>query len=190
MEIDTIDIGFYYHIYNRGINHEVIFPEEQFYGRFLDLFAEYMPQVTETLAYCLLPTHFHFLLYINDQTRTNPSNQFSKLFNAYAQWFNFKRHRNGGLFQRPFRRKRIGSNEYLRQVIYYIHRNPLHHKVAQDPTAYRFSSYNVILGTPRRGTPSGWVHRGFVLELFDSLDNFIDYHHYRFEIDGDLLFED
>ena len=58
--------GQYYHIYNRGINGEVIFREERNYPYFLQLYAKYITPIAETYAYCLLSNHFHFLLRLND----------------------------------------------------------------------------------------------------------------------------
>lgn len=70
-----------------------------------------------------------------------PSQQFSKLFNSYAQAYNkyFKTH--GALFERPFKRKLIDSDEYLKQVILYIHNNPIHHGFCKEVTDYPWSSY-------------------------------------------------
>jgi putative transposase len=184
MEIDLIEPGFYYHIYNRGINREIIFPEDCFYMKFLCLFEKYMSGIADTLAYCLLPTHFHFLLYIKEHPAGVPSNYFSFLFNSYAQWFNKRKHRNGGLFQSPFKRKRVTSQEYLKQVIYYIHRNPMHHNYVDNPAHYMYSSYNSIISDD----PTQ-IQKQFVLELFDSRDNFIYFHHHQFEVDKLLVFE-
>jgi putative transposase len=184
MEIDTIDPGFYYHIYNRGINREIIFPEDQYYRKFLDMFEKYIPQVADTLAYCLLPTHFHFLVFIKEYPVGVSSNQFSNIFNAYAQWFNRKKHRNGGLFQSPFKRKRINNQQYLKQVIYYIHRNPMHHNYIEDPTYYAYSSYNSTISDE----PT-LIQREFILELFESKGNFIEYHQQQFDVERSLLLE-
>ena len=40
-------------------------------------------------------------------------------------YFNIKNERVGNLFVKPFRSKRIGSDEYLNHVVSYIHLNPL-----------------------------------------------------------------
>jgi putative transposase len=183
MEIDIIEPGFYYHIYNRGINREIIFPEYEYYNKFMMLYKKYMPQVTDTLAYCLLPNHFHFLIYIKDHP-VGVSNQFSNFFNAYAQWFNSRKHRTGGLFQRPFKRKRVLSNQYLMQLVYYIHRNPMHHNYVENPSKYLYSSFNTI--TSDQPT---MLQREFVLELFENKENFLDFHHHHFEVDEMLLLE-
>ncbi len=199
MEIDIIEPDYYYHIYNRGNNKEKIFKEDEHYYKFLELSKKYLTQQTDILAYCLLPNHFHFLLFMHDhktnavntQTsgRNMPSNgpinlslPLSHLFNAYAQWFNKKTGRTGGLFQRPFRRRRITSEEYLKQVIYYIHRNPMHHHLADNPENWKFSSYKTILSDQ----PT-LLKREQVLEWFGDRENFVQYHTMQFKIDGELI---
>src|SRR5258708_38220492 len=69
----------YYHIYNRGVNKQVIFADEQDFAVFLGLLKRHLsnePQVDkyfrlhphfkgqlELLAFCLMPNHFHLLVY-------------------------------------------------------------------------------------------------------------------------------
>jgi len=66
----------------------------------------------------------------------HPSHQFSHLFNAYAQSLNKRNERTGSLFEHPFHRKLITDEYYLRQVILYIHHNPVHHKFCEHPCDY------------------------------------------------------
>lgn len=70
-----------------------------------------------------------------------PENQFSNLFNAYAQAFNRKYHRTGSLFEHPFHRKEVDNIGYFKQVILYIHQNPVHHGFCSHPLEYPWSSY-------------------------------------------------
>ena len=52
----------FYHIYNRGNNRETIFKEEKNYQYFLEKFDEYLGNLLDVYAYCLMPNHFHFLV--------------------------------------------------------------------------------------------------------------------------------
>jgi len=52
----------WYHIYNRGINVEILFFEKRNYDFFLKLLARHVLAVAEIYAYCLLPNHFHMLV--------------------------------------------------------------------------------------------------------------------------------
>jgi hypothetical protein len=70
-----------------------------------------------------------------------PHQHFSNLFNAYSKAFNKKYSRHGSLFERPFKRKLISSSEYLKQLIIYIHNNPVNHGFAENLIDYPWSSY-------------------------------------------------
>src|SRR5690606_28505360 len=74
-----------------------------------------------------------------------PTPHFSHLFNAYTKHLNEKCNRHGNLFQRPFKRKRIDDEDYLRQVILYIHHNPVHHGFVNHLSEYPWSSYHTCL---------------------------------------------
>jgi hypothetical protein len=49
--------GVIYHIYNRGVNGETIFPEKRNYAYFIDLYTRHILPVVDTYAYCLLLNH-------------------------------------------------------------------------------------------------------------------------------------
>ena len=191
MEIEVIEAESYYHIYNRGINKEIIFYDDEYYRKFLTLYKKYIPLIADTLAYCLLPNHFHFLVYIHSDYPDGVSkprrgnNPFGNLFNAYAQWFNKKQNRTGGLFQRPFRRKKITDEDYLKQVIYYIHRNPQHHNINKNLENYIYSSFRSIISEK----PT-LLQRDKVISWFDDKENFFEYHKQQFKIDLQLFFDD
>lgn len=71
----------------------------------------------------------------------NPSKHFSHLFNAYTRYFNKKNEVNGTLFERRFKRKRITNAVHLKNVVLYIHNNPVHHGFCQHPLEYPWTSY-------------------------------------------------
>jgi len=53
-----------------------------------------------------------------------PHLHFSHLFNAYTSYYHQRNGTHGNLFERPFNRKQIDHEKYLKQVIIYIHNNP------------------------------------------------------------------
>jgi putative transposase len=63
-----LEYGRYYHIYNRGNNSDVIFSKQEDFKRFLKLFEKFIPPVADTLAWCLMKNHFHFLVRIKDES--------------------------------------------------------------------------------------------------------------------------
>jgi putative transposase len=107
-----------------------------------------------------------------------PANQFSHLFNAYAQAFNKRFERTGSLFQHPFKRKPITNDRYLKHVILYIHNNPVHHGFCSHPAEYPWSSYlSCVSVKPTK------LKRETVLGWFDSEANFKNIHNEKVEIE-------
>ncbi len=84
---------------------------------------------------------------------------------------NKQQKRNGNLFQSNFKRKIIDNDNYLKQVVYYIHANPLHHSITIDFIKYKYSSYKKILSTKITR-----LRRREVLEWFNGRKGFIKYH--------------
>src|SRR3989344_2464285 len=140
-------IGEFYHIYNRGVEKRIIFPNISDYKRFLALL--YLANSNEIIqfrndfsrtflekifekdrgeplvaigAYCLMPNHFHLLL--TPLVEGGISKFMLKLQTGYSMYFNKKNDRVGGLFQGVFKSQHIDKNEYLMYIYAYIHLNP------------------------------------------------------------------
>ncbi|SDE06432.1 transposase [Pedobacter soli] len=178
--IKTIPLEYeaYYHIYNRGNNSEIIFREEDNYLYFLKLLKKYISPVADIFVYCLLNNHFHLLIKIRGEEHCGGSveKSFSNLFNAYAKAFNKRYDRTGKLFEERFKRRKIEDEEYLTELIYYIHSNPQKHKVLPDFRDYPYSSFNSILSD--RATS---LKREEVIKWFDGLSGFKEYHQKKYE---------
>ncbi len=189
MEIEVIEPDYYYHIYNRGNNRQPIFLHHDHYLKFLVLCAKYLPKHIDILSYCLIPNHFHFLMYIHPDidwhTKCSGCTPLNKLFNSYAQWFNKRTYRTGGLFEGPFKRKRILDQDYLKYIIYYIHRNPMHHNMTNQPDEYPYSSFKSIIDD----RPS-LITRNHLFEWFDGPGHFAEFHKQQFEFDAKEFFDD
>ncbi|NDP26656.1 MAG: hypothetical protein GZ087_04410 [Flavobacterium sp.] len=180
--IEPLEIGKYYHIYNRGINGEKLFKEPLNYEHFLNLYDYHIAPIAETFAWCLMNNHFHFLVRIKEieeitsEKKIPASKSFSNLFNAYTKAINKRYNRHGSLFERPFRRKTIDNNSYFQNVIVYIHNNPVHHTICNHPIEYPWSSYITCLSDK-----STKLKRKEVIELFDDIENFKYVHQHRSE---------
>lgn len=175
--IQALERGNYYHIYNRGINSVTLFNQKENFEHFLNLYDKHIDPIVETYAWCLMKNHFHFLVRIKEKHEIisekiiHPSQSFSNLFNAYTKAYNKRYNRHGALFERPFRRKQIDSEVYLRNVIAYIHNNPVHHKICEHPIVYPWSSYiSCISDKPTK------IKRKEVIELFYTVENFKNIH--------------
>jgi len=173
----SFEHGCFYHVFNRGNNSENIFVEERNYILFLELTKKYLLQVTDIYAYCLMKNHFHFLLKIkepeeiaNEKLREKPYLAFAYMFNAYAKKYNKTYNRKGSLFQEHLKKQQITDDDYLRQVICYIHLNPVKHEFS-DTLEYPYSSYNTVISNGKT-----LLMREEVLEYFGDVENFVFCH--------------
>lgn len=148
-----------------------------------------------------MPNHFHFLIQVREEaeilkvmeekeskllnSNSNPfegskpskefskfiSQQFSHFFNGYTQAFNKQQNRKGSLFMTPYKRKLIDNEKYWRELIRYIHNNPVQSGIVYNLEDWNYSSYREILSDN-----ATFVSRKEALEWFDNKDDFISWH--------------
>lgn len=142
--------GYFYHIFNRGVEKRNIFLDTDDYLRFVYYLFEFnnkklIPDIpfnkrkgrlgglatdnnngeklVEIVCFCLMPNHFHLLL---KQIKDNGISLFlHKLSSAYTKYFNIKNNRIGALFQGTFKAKLVDREAYLNHLFYYILANPI-----------------------------------------------------------------
>ncbi len=54
-----------YHVYNQGNNRRLIFFSDENYQYFLWKMKMYITPFADIIAYCLMPNHFHWLIYVH-----------------------------------------------------------------------------------------------------------------------------
>jgi len=69
----------YYHIYNRTNNEEALFRSRENYLYFLKKYRYYLEELFETIGYCLMPTHFHFLVRVREFGNNSETKQTSAI---------------------------------------------------------------------------------------------------------------
>ena len=172
MQFET---GKYYHLYNRSNNEEIIFRTDENYLYFLQRYREYFENEFATLAYCLMPTHFHFLVKVRAEKPENLSDTIGAFLSDYTKAFNVRFERHGSLFQPRTKAKEIDSEEYLITLITYIHQNPVRAKLVNKQEEWKYSSYLDLVGMRDGSLPS----KDYILQYFKSLT---DYKMYSEEI--------
>jgi len=182
--------GMYYHIYNRGNNHENLFIEKRNYPYFLSLYDKHIGPIADTFAYCLLRNHFHISVRIKTEEeyllqtsrvletrevlkpkKFNPSQSFSNLFNAYAKAINKGYGRTGSLFEERFGRIPVTNDSYFTTLIFYIHYNPQKHGFVDDFRDWEWSSYHALVGADETK-----LNRAEVLNMFGGIKGFEEFH--------------
>ena len=106
-------------------------------------------------------------------TRKKPETwrHFSHLFNAYSRYHQNRYGRSGNLFERPFKRKWVDSESYFKQVLLYIHQNPVHHGFCSHPLEYPWSGYLTYISEK----PS-WLQQQAITKYFGSSKIFEEAH--------------
>ncbi len=131
--------GFCYHVINRGINRQKVFHTESDYRCFVEAMqrAELVLSV-RLLAYCLMPNHFHLVVW------PVADGDLSSWMQRVMSRFNY-RHRkdhpgSGHLWQGRFKSIPIQEDKHLFRVIRYVERNPLRGGLVEQSEDWKWSS--------------------------------------------------
>lgn len=160
------DEGLVYHIYNRSISNLVLYREEVDYEDFLFKYAKYFSNYFDTIAYCLIPNHFHFIVRIkkvsdiqislkNEKTKaaqkllnndielnTFLEDQMKRFFSSVALTYKNKYGHRGAVFEERMKRVAAKSESKIMYLLCYIHHNPIHHFLVKKYEEWKNSSYN------------------------------------------------
>jgi len=152
----------YYHIYNHANGDDNLFREEKNYHFFLRKYHQHNDVIADTLAWFLMPNHFHLLVKMKsaeaiaaadpkfqtlDQLEAQTaflSKQFSNFFNSYTQAFNKVYKQRSSLFIKNFKRKKAVDDDYLRNLILYIHLNPVKHDFVNKIDRWPWTSWHIF----------------------------------------------
>ncbi|MDT3741356.1 MAG: transposase [Candidatus Kapabacteria bacterium] len=169
----------YYHLYNRTNNEEALFRSDENYLYFLKKYRFYLDDYLDTIGYCLMPTHFHFLVRVKTfQTQhleqdgahlqgglhlnqlgglhlpnisKTISDKIGILLSSYTKAINRKYNRHGSLFQEHSKAKLITNDCYIISLLTYIHQNPIRSGLTEKAEEWKYSSYQDYIDL-RNGT--------------------------------------
>ena len=115
--------GVFHHVMIRGIERRNIFRNNKDREDFLNRLGKLLPE-TQTTCYgwAFIPNHAHFL-FRTGQVRL--STFMKRLLTGYAVSFNRRHKRNGQLFQNRYKSIVCQEDVYLKELIRYIHLNPI-----------------------------------------------------------------
>lgn len=137
-----IDIGNHcYHVINRANARLPIFFEEKDYILFENILEEAQKKFSmRILAYCLMPNHFHLVLYPKDDGDMGKFMQWLTLTHTqrWHQAYNTKG--SGHLYQGRYKSFLVESDSHLLSVIRYVERNALRAKLVKKAENWNFSS--------------------------------------------------
>ena len=136
-----------YHIYNRGASKMDIFLNDDDYRYFQYKIAKYKNKYSiKIITYCLMPNHYHLLLYTEDQKENIPKFMHSLQLSS-AMRFNKKYPHSGHVFQGRYRNIPVLDPVYMQRIIEYINENPVRKKLVKLAKDWPYT-YNVSPGLP------------------------------------------
>lgn len=154
--------GNIYHIYNQGNNRQPIFIHPGDYLIFLTLYKRLIATVADTIAWCLMPNHFHFMIHTDQRCNAiikqggnnlDPvTNGFRKILSGYARIFNNQNQRTGSVFRQKTKSKCLSDipvkpesdlniRDYFVNCFHYIHQNPLSAGLVNKMEDWHYSSF-------------------------------------------------
>jgi len=176
---NPLENGHFYHVYSRSIAGYRIFNDHSDYERMNELINLYnhadfnykystysnltLPTqidiltglsqsqklLTENIAFCLMPTHFHLLL---KQKESNGISKFiGRVLNGYSRYFNARYCRQGPLWSGRFKSVLVTSDEQLLHLTRYLHLNPTSAGLVEKPEQWKYSSYEKYINEEKDG---------------------------------------
>lgn len=128
-----------YHVLVTGESDSVIFANVSDLEKYIELLSEYSDVCGFKLyAYCLMKNHVHLLI---NENGADISRIMKRIGTSFVYWYNNKYARQGQLFADRFKSEPVETEEDLKRVIKFIHKNPVREGLVSDCADYRYSSY-------------------------------------------------
>ena len=155
--------GVLHHIIVRGIERRSIFKDDKDRENLLERLSILLPETkTACYSWALMPNHGHLLLRSGE---TGISQLMRRLLTGYAVYFNLRHNRHGPLFQNRYKSIICQEDSYFRELVRYIHLNPIRGGVVGDLNAlnkYAYTGQSALMGHRQRP----WQDSRYVLSYF------------------------
>ena len=136
--------GGIYHVYNRVSRGEHVFRSEDEADRLEALLAATKKRDDfQILAWCVMSNHYHLAVRMGEVAL---SRSMRTVHHRYSQSYNGRHRVFGPFWQGRYRSKLVEDEEYLRQLIAYIHLNPVSAGIVNDSAKYRWCGHREVLG--------------------------------------------
>ena len=162
------EAGNIYHVYNQGNNRQRVFFSDRNYEYFIRKVKMYVCPYADILAWCLMPNHFHMMVFVKFTHRVTSSHPVSKLrtindsiaimLRSYTRGVNNELNRSGSLFREDTKAVCLTMQDGVTPS-WYTH-NGITHIFNDDPEKeYTQVCFNYIHQNP--------VSHGFVFDPND-----------------------
>lgn len=154
--------GALYHVILRGNARQDIFFDDVDRRRFLLFLQESKERFGFRLhGYCLMTNHAHLAIQVGEASLSRIMQNLSL---RYTKWINWRNDRIGHVFHGRFKAVMVEADNYLAQLVAYLHLNPVRAHTAEKPEEYPWSSHQAYLGLCH----CQWLTTEFVLSQFSD----------------------
>lgn len=155
--------GLLHHVMIRGIERRPIFDDDKDRKNFIGRLSILLPETrTRCYAWVFMSNHAHFLF------RSGPpgiSALMKRLLTGYAVFYNRRHKRHGQLFQNRYKSIICQEDAYLRELVRYIHLNPIRAKIVPELKSldsYPYCGHSALMGKRE----NQWQEIEYVLGYF------------------------
>jgi REP element-mobilizing transposase RayT len=144
----------------RGNHRQNIFFSDADRRLFDNITAEILERFAARLhAYCWMTNHVHMLLQVG---HTPLGRLMLRIASHYARTVQKHLHTTGHLFEKRYHSTLVNADEYLLELLRYIHLNPVRARMVEHPSDYPWSSHHAYMGS----NAQPWVTVDFALNMF------------------------
>ena len=157
--------GAVYHVTLTGLDQQTIFKNVADRRAWESLIEEGAQRFGHTLhAYCWARNHVQMAIQVGEAPL---SKVMQNLSFRYTRYFNKQHQREGALFQGRYKAILIDPDEYLNDLVRYIHNNPIRNTTAKTADAAKWTSHQAYLDA---GKQPAWLTTATVLSSFGKTD--------------------
>lgn len=151
-----------YHVMLRGNGGQDIYIDDGDRRHFYRLLQEGVERYGHRIhGFCLMNNHVHLVVEVGDQPLAKIMQNLSF---RYTRWVNKTHQRVGHLFQGRYKAILIDRNNYLLELVRYVHLNPVRAKLVRQAHLFRWSGHGAYLGRENLS----WLTTEWVLGQFGT----------------------
>ena len=152
--------GGYYHVIGRGLERRRVFNQVADKKDFLDRLGAGRDRTgAQCLAWAVMTKHIHLAIQVAEEPLPRIMQNLSF---RYTRWINKKQTRTGHLFQGRYKAILVDADNYLLQLVRYIHLNPVRAGMVKNPEDHAWSGHRAYLGIETLP----WLYSDWVLSQF------------------------
>lgn len=163
----TFYAGAVCHVYFRGNQKNVIYRNESDYREYINRLGNLsLEEQCPVHSYSILPNHGHIII---EQASDNPiSHMMQRLQGGFTQYWNAKYDSVGHVFQGRFKCILCTKEEYLLELIRYVHLNAPRAGIVSQPEDYIWSSHRDILNKDT----NTFISQKFIKHYFTDISSY------------------